>query len=174
MATHRKLGKRTDQRVHLLYSQASELLWYGQIETTLERAKEIRSIAEKLITMAIRTYQDTVEVQKEKTNLKNQKIKVAYTNDGPKKLAVRRRLMAVLEDLQEVQAEVNGKLETKKDFKSRIKDANHPLVEKIFRVYAPKYDKRATELKQGGGYTRILRLGNRTGDDAQMAIIQLI
>lgn len=170
MASVRKLGKRTDQRVQLVYSQAAELLWYGQIETTVERAKEVRKVAEKIITLAIRTYKDTVKVTKQKTNLKDEKIDVEFINDGPKKLAARRRMMALLPDLQEIQ----GDKEKKSAYKERTKDIAHPLIEKIFRVYAPKYDARAQELGQGGGYTRILRLGKRRGDDADKAILQLI
>ena len=68
MAQNRKLGKRTDQRVELVYSQAAQLLWNGKIETTVERAKEVRKVAEKMITLAINTYQDTVKVTKTKEN----------------------------------------------------------------------------------------------------------
>lgn len=170
MANNRKLGKRSDQRVQLVYSQASELLWNGQITTTLERAKEVRKVAEKLLTLAINTYDDVVSVQKMKTNLKDEKIPVDFENDGPKKLAARRRLLAELENLQEIQ----GDKEKKKAYKERTKDIRYPLVEKMFREYAPKYDARAKELGQGGGYTRIIRLVNRRGDDASMAILQLV
>ena len=69
----RKLGKRTDQRMAMLRNQVSELLWYGEIETTIDRAKEVRRIAEKLITLAIRTYQDEVTVTKTRTNSKGEK-----------------------------------------------------------------------------------------------------
>lgn len=55
----KKLGRPTDQRLAVLRNQASELLWYGKIETTVDRAKSVRSIAEKLITLAINTYEDT-------------------------------------------------------------------------------------------------------------------
>ncbi|MCL2630210.1 MAG: hypothetical protein FWD49_01640 [Firmicutes bacterium] len=166
----RKLGRRTDQRVQMIYSQASELLWHGEIKTTLERAKEVRRVAEKMVTIAIRTYNDTVPVTKLKTNMKDEKIKVEFINDGAKKLAARRRLMALLEDLQERQ----GDKETKRAFGERTKDINHPLVEKLFKEYAPKYDERAKNLGQGGGYTRIIKLANRRGDDASLAIIQMI
>lgn len=170
MAIYRKLGKRTDQRLQLINSQASELLWHGRIETTVERAKEVRRVVEKMITLAVNTYTDTVEVTKQKTNLKDEKIDVKFVNDGPKKLAARRRMMATLEDLQEIQ----GDKEPKKAYKERIKDINHPLIEKLFREYAPKYDARAKELGVGGGYTRIIRLGARRGDDANLAILELV
>ena len=159
MAQARKLGKRTDQRVQLVYSQASELLWHGRIETTVERAKEVRKVAEKMITLAINTYEDTVTVTKQKLNQKDEKIDVTFVNDGPKKLAARRKMMDK---------------EKKADFKKRTADIKHPLIEKLFRELAPKYAKRAEELGTKGGYTRIVRTANRRGDDAAMCIIELV
>lgn len=166
----RKLGKRTDQRMAMLKNQVSELLWYGEIETTVDRAKEVRKLAEKYITLAIRTYQDEVKVTKTKTNAKGEKVNVEFVNDGVKKLAARRRLMAELRDLQEIRRDK----ESKAAFVARIKDVNHPLIEKMFKEYAPKYDTRATELGKGGGYTRILKTGTRRGDAAQVCILQLV
>ena len=64
--------------------------------------------------------------------------------------------------------------EKKADFLARIDNIKHPLLEKIFNIYAPKYDARAKELGQKGGYTRILKVGARKGDNAEMAIIELI
>ena len=165
-----KLGKRTDQRMAMLKNQVSELLWYGQIETTVDRAKAVRSLAEKYITIAMRAYQDDVKVTKTVTNAKGVKNEVVFTNDGPKKLAARRRLMAELVDLKEVK----GDKESKSAYKARIKDTKHPLIEKIFKEYAPKYDARKNELGQGGGYTRILKTGNRRGDAAETCILKLI
>ncbi len=166
----KKLGKRTDQRMAMLKNQVSELLWYGQIETTVDRAKSVRALAEKYITIAIRSYQDDVKVTKSVANAKGDKVNVEFTNDGPKKLAARRRLMAELVDLQEIK----GEKESKAAFRARIKDTKHPLIEKIFKEYAPKYDARKNELGQGGGYTRILKTGFRRGDAAQTCIIKLI
>ncbi|MFW5780198.1 MAG: bL17 family ribosomal protein [Bacillota bacterium] len=170
MAKHKKLGKRTDQRVALLYSQASQLLWHGKIETTVPRAKQVRKIAEKLITLAVRSYKDTVVVKKMQKNQKDELIPVEYTNDGPKKLAARRRILASLADIKEQKA----RKESKESFRERTRDIKHPLAEKIFGEYAPKYDKREQESGQGGGYTRIIRLGNRRGDDAEKCILELV
>lgn len=165
-----KLGKRTDQRMAMLKNQVSELLWYGQIETTVDRAKAVRSLAEKYITIAIRAYQDDVKVTKTVTDAKGAKKEVVFTNDGAKKLAARRRLMAELVDLQEIK----GAKESKSAYKARIKDTKHPLIEKMFKEYAPKYDARKNELGQGGGYTRILKTGTRRGDAAETCILKLI
>lgn len=170
MAMHRKLGRRTDQRIELIYSQASQLLWYGKIETTVQRAKEVRKVAEKMITLALKSYKDTVVVTKMQKNQKDEMIPVEYTNDGPKKLAARRRMMAELADIQEVKVAK----ESNESFRERTKDIKHPLIEKIFGEYAPRYDKRKEELGQGGGYTRIIRLANRRGDGAEKCILQLV
>lgn len=154
----------------MLKNQVSELLWYGQIETTIDRAKAVRSLAEKYITIAMRAYQDDVKVTKTVADAKGAKKEVVFTNDGPKKLAARRRLMAELVDLQEIK----GEKESKSAFRARIKDTKHPLIEKMFKEYAPKYDARKNELGQGGGYTRILKTGTRRGDAAETCILKLI
>lgn len=170
----RKLGRPTDQRIALLKNQVSNLLWNGKIETTLEKAKDVRSLAEKYITLAMRTYKDTVKVEKTVAtiNAKGDRIKETkeVINDGPKKLAARRKLMANLNDLQEIK----GEKESKTAYKDRTKVVAHPLIEKLFNELAPKYDARKEELGQGGGYTRIYKLGFRHGDNAEMAILELI
>ena len=65
---NRKLGRPTNQRKALLRNQTTNLIWYGKIETTLDRAKEVRSIAEHLITIAMRECDNTVEVKKTTNN----------------------------------------------------------------------------------------------------------
>ena len=166
----RKLGVTSAQRKAMLRNLASDLLWYGKIETTEARAKETRSYTEKLITLAINTYTDNVEIKKTETNDKGKDVNVTIVKDGPKKLAARRKLMESLFDLQEVRAFKESKV----DFKARTKGINHPLIEKIFNEIAPKYAARKEELGQGGGYTRIMKCGPRKGDAAEVAIIELI
>lgn len=166
----RKLGRTAEERMAIIRNQASELLWYGSIETTVDRAKEVRSYAESMLTLAINTYEDTVKVTKTVKNDKGDKVEMEFVNDGPKKLAARRKLMASLRDLQEVKA----KGEKKSEFKARTKDINHPLIEKIFREHAVFYADRANKLGQRGGYTRIIRLGQRRGDGAEMAKLELV
>ena len=65
MATERKLGRTASQRKAILRNLTTNLLWYGRIETTEAKAKEVRSIVDKMITLAIREYDQTVEVEKE-------------------------------------------------------------------------------------------------------------
>lgn len=170
MAVQRKLSRPTDQRMALLRGQVTDLLWYGKIETTYARAKEVSKIAEKILTKAINTYTDTYKKVETRKNDKGQEIKVEIVNDGPKKLAARRAIMAKVYDKPEIRADH----EKKADFVARTMDIKHPLIEKIFNEYAPKYDARAKEMGQGGGYTRVLKLGFRSGDSAEAAIIELI
>lgn len=165
-----KLGKTTKQRMAMLRGQASQLLWYGKIETTAARAKELRSYVEKIITKAVNTYDDVVEFDVIAKDKKGKEIKTTSVKDGPKKLAARRAIMAKTYDLQEIKA-FN---ESKKDYKARTAQINHPLVEKLFNEIAPKYAQRKEELGQGGGYTRIYLLGQRRGDAAETAIIELV
>ena len=109
----RKLGKKTDQRLAMHRQQITDFLDKGRMETTVTRAKEIRPIAEKMITLG-------------KKNT----------------LASRRDALAFI---------------TRED-----------VVTKIFAEIAPKYAARQ------GGYCRIIRIGPRRGDAAEMAVIELV
>ncbi|MBR1677042.1 MAG: 50S ribosomal protein L17 [Clostridia bacterium] len=164
-----KLGMTATQRVAMLRNQASNLLWYGRLETTLGRAKELRPYVEKIITLAMNTYEDTVETTVTVKDKKGKDVTSKVYKDGAKKLAARRKIMALTYDLQEQRGQ-----ETIAEFKARTAGVQHPLVEKIFNEIAPKYAQRAEELKQRGGYTRIYRLGERRGDAAETAIIELV
>lgn len=165
-----KLGRTAEERVALLRNQAAELLWYGKITTTKAKAKELQPYVEKIITKAIKVYDDNVEYDVKTTDKKGKEITVKGVKDSPRKLAVRRELMGKLRDLQEVKPFA----ESKKAFKTRTADIQHPLLEKLFNEIAPKYAQRAEEKGQGGGYTRIYTLGARRGDNAEEAIIELV
>ena len=166
----RKLGRASDQRKAMLRGLVSELLWRGRIETTAFRAKEVRRVAERIITLAMKEYKNTVQVEKTVTDEKGNEVKVMVINDAPSKLAARRKMMAYLYDYKH---ERNAG-ESRSDYRARTKDVNHPLVEKIFGELAPKYDKRREEVGQGGGYTRILKKGPRKGDAAETVILELV
>ena len=154
----------------MLRNQVTNLLWYGKIETTLARGKEVQSMAEHLITIAMRQCDNTIEVTKKTKNDKEQIVELTVTNDAPERLAARRRVMQYLYEIPAVQ----GKDEDREDFKARQKQVKHQVVEKLFREIAPKYKKRAEEKGQGGGYTRIIKMGPRRGDAAEMVIVELI
>ena len=166
----KKLGRPTEARMAMIRNQATDLLWKGKIETTLARAKSLRSYVEKLLTLAINSYDDVVTVQKTTVNAKGEKVAREVLNDGPKKLAARRAITAKVYSVKEERKPG----EKKADYLTRIDNIKNPLLEKIFNIYAPKYDARAKELGQKGGYTRIMKTGIRKGDNAEMAIIELI
>ncbi len=164
------LGRPTEERMAIMRNQATDLLMKGKIQTTLARAKSLKSYVEKTLTPAINTYEDVVTVQKNVVNDKGEKTTREVLNDGPKKLAARRKIMARLYNVKEPRKPG----EKKADYVARMDNIKYPLIEKIFNIYAPKYAERAKELGQKGGYTRILRVGTRKGDNAEMAIIELI
>ena len=164
MATQRKLGRTADQRKALLRNQVTNLIWYGRIETTLARAKEVRSVAEKMITLAVREYDKTVEVQKSFHNDKGQLVQQECVNDAPSKLAARRQIMSVLYNVPVAREED----ERKADYKARQREVKYPVVEKLFREIAPACKER------NGGYTRMYKMGPRRGDAAEMVILEII
>ncbi|MBO5713924.1 MAG: 50S ribosomal protein L17 [Clostridia bacterium] len=166
----RKLGVNATQRIALLKNQASALLWHGKIETTEARAKEVASYVAKIITLAVNTYADTVETEVKVADAKGKETTKTLIKDGNKKLNARRKIMTLVNDIQEVKAFK----ESKADFKKRVADVKYPLIEKIFDEYAPKYAARKEEKGQGGGYTRIYNLGPRKGDAAEVVIIELV
>lgn len=158
---NKKIGRSTTERLAIMRNQATDLLMKGKIETTVARAKSLKSYVEKLITLAINSYEDVVTVKKGDKEV---------MNDGPKKLAARRKIMANVYSVKEERKPG----EKKADYIARMDNIKHPLLEKIFNVIAPKYDARAKELGQKGGYTRLIKTGIRKGDNAEMAIIELI
>lgn len=165
-----KLGRPSKERDAMLRGLVSSLLWNGKVETTLAKAKSTARQAEKILTLAINSYEDTLKVEKEVKGADGKKVKTTVLNDGPKKLAARKAIMAYVYDLQEQRKPK----ESITAYKARVEGVNHPIVEKIFNVYAPKYAERAKQVGQGGGYTRISKLGLRRGDASQMAIVELI
>jgi large subunit ribosomal protein L17 len=164
MSNQRKLGRTADQRKALLRNQVTQLIWYGRIETTEAKAKEVRRVADKMITLAIREADKTVSVTKQTHNDKGQLVNLEVVNDAPSKLHARRMIMSYLYDLKETKKDD----ETKAEFKERTRDNKHPVVEKLFREIAPKYKDRK------GGYTRLTKVGPRRGDAAEMVIIELV
>jgi large subunit ribosomal protein L17 len=171
----RKLGRTAGQRKALLRNQVTNLIWYGRIETTLAKAKEVRSIAESMITLAIKECDNNVETKKEFHNDKGQLTVIDVVNDAPSKLHARRIMMSYLYDIREHYDHASkGDDESKTDFKERTKDNKHPVIEKLFREIGPKYKARNAEKNCSGGYTRIYKLGARRGDAAERVIIELI
>ena len=169
MAEYNKLNKPAGQRKALLRNLVTALLWNGRIETTEAKAKAARSVAERLITVAVKEYANTVKVQKtvEEKGVKTVK---EVVNDAPSKLHARRMMMAYLYDVKPLKEQK----ESKHKYLKRTKDVKYPLIEKLFRDIAPKYDKRNKDNGQGGGYTRMIKKGPRRGDAAEVVILELV
>lgn len=161
---NRKLNKASDHRNAMLRNLTTALLWNGKIITTQTRAKEVRPIAEKLITLAVKEYKNTETVTKKTRNEKMQVVEKEFINDKPSKLHVRRQIMSYLYDIPEPKQNK----ESKSEYRARTKDVAHPVIEKLFREIAPKCEGR------NGGYTRIIKMGPRRGDAAEMAILEIL
>lgn len=175
---YRKLGKTSSQRKALLRNQVTNLLYHGKIKTTETRAKEIRSIAEKLITLAIKEKDNFTEVEvtakvpkkdadgkrvKEVVNGKRvtvfDEVKKTIKKDNPSRLNARRHMLSILYPVTEVPKD--GK-------KVRKLSKKIDMPAKLFDEIAPKYADRK------GGYTRIVKIGPRKGDAAMEVIIELV
>lgn len=113
MPGYRKLGRTSDQRKAMLRQLTTDLLENGKIKTTVTRAKEVQSVAEKMITLA------------KKNDLASYRQALAYV--------------------------------TKED-----------TAKKLFDQIGPKYADR------NGGYTRVVRIGFRRGDAAEIAYLELV
>ena len=165
---NRKLGKPSDQRRALLRNLTTALIWNGRIVTTEARAKEVRPIAEKIISLAAAEYKnmETFTVTRMITNKKHQKEEKEFTvhKDMPSKLHARRQILSYLYNVPEPKQPK----ETKPAYRARTKDRKNAVIEKLFRDIAPKYEGR------NGGFVRITKLGPRRGDASEMAVIELI
>ena len=124
----RKLGVNATQRLALIKNQASALLWNGKITTTEARAKEVAAYVAKIITLAVNTYTDTIETEVTVADAKGKETTKTLIKDGTKKLNARRKIMTLVNNLQEVK----GFKESKPDFKKRTQAIKYPLIEKIF------------------------------------------
>ncbi len=170
MASINKLNRPSDQRMAILKNQVTALLWKGKIITTNARAKEIKRITEKLITKAISQYKNTVTVKKTVKDEKGNTVEQEFVNDSPGKLAVRRQIIASLYNIKQEKQPKENKFK----YAQRTGSVKYPVVEKLFREIAPRYATRAEALGQGGGYTRIVKIGPRRGDAAEMVVLELV
>ena len=178
MAKYRKLGRTSSQRKALLRNQVTALLNNGKIVTTEAKAKEVVKIAEGLIALAVKEKDNfkmvevdakvpvkdkdgkrVKEVVDGKKVTKYETIKKEIKKDLPSRLHARRQMLKVLYPVVEVPAEAAGK-------KRNTKEVD--LVAKLFDEIAPKYANRK------GGYTRIIKIGQRKGDAAMEVVLELV
>ena len=178
MAKYRKLGKTSSQRKALLRNQVTALIYKGKIVTTQARAKEVQKIADGLIALAVKE-RDNYEMVKvsAKVPLKDKDgkrvkevvdgkkvtkyeiVEKEIKKDLPSRVHARHQLLKVLYPVTEVPATNAGR-------KRGTKKVD--LVAKLFDEYGPKYANR------NGGYTRIIKIGQRKGDGALEVVLELV
>ena len=178
MAGYRKLGRTSSQRKAMIRSQVTTLLYHGSIKTTEARAKEIRKVAEGLIALAVKEKDNfetvTVTAKVAKKDAEGKRVKEVVNGkkvtvydevqkeikkDKPSRLHARRQMLKVLYDVTEVPTAAAGK-------KKNTKSVDIPA--KLFDEVAPKY------VSRNGGYTRIVKIGQRKGDGAMEVLLELV
>ena len=178
MAKYRKLGRTSSQRKAMIRSQVTALLQHGKIVTTEARAKEIRKVAEGLIAKAVKekdnfeTVKVTAKVARKDSEGKRVKevvngkkvtvydeVEKEIKKDSASRRHARRQMLKVLYGVTEVPTQAAGK-------KNGTKSVD--LVAKLFDEVAPKY------VSRNGGYTRIVKIGQRKGDAAMEVLLELV
>ncbi len=178
MAKYRKLGRTSSQRKALLRNQVTNLLYHGRIVTTQAKAKEVQKIAEGLIALAVKEKDnfETVKVtakvaRKDKDGKRVKEVKdgkkvTVYDEvekeirkDLPGRLHARHQMLRVLYPITEVPAKNAGRKRN-----TRVVD----MPAKLFDEIAPKY------VDRKGGYTRIIKIGQRKGDAAMEVVLELV
>jgi len=178
MAGYRKLGRTSDQRKAMLRSLATALINNGKIVTTEARAKEVKKIVEGMIALAVKEKDNyevvkvTAKVARKDANGKRVKevvdgkkvtvydeVEKEIKKDMPSRLHARRQMLKTLYAVTEVPTAAAGR-------KKNTKKVDLPA--KLFNEIAPKYANR------NGGYTRIIKVGQRKGDAALEVIIELV
>lgn len=178
MAGYRKLGRTSNQRKAMIRSQVTALVEHGKIRTTETRAKEIRKVAEGLIALAVKekdnfeTVTVTAKVARKDANGKRVKevvngkkvtvydeVQKEIKKDKPSRLHARRQMLKVLYDVTEVPTTAAGR-------KKNTKKVD--LTAKLFDEIAPKY------VSRNGGYTRLVKIGQRKGDGAMEVLLELV
>lgn len=178
MAGYRKLSRTSAQRKALIRNQVTNLLYHGKIVTTEAKAKEIRKVAEGLIALAVKEKDNfetvTVDAKVAKKDENGKRVKEVVDGkkvtvyetvqkeikkDLPSRLHARRQMLKVLYPVKEVPTEGAKR-------KKNTKQVD--LCDKLFTEIAPKYADR------NGGYTRIIKIGQRKGDGALEVVLELV
>ena len=178
MAKYRKLSRTSAQRKALIRGQVTALLANGKIVTTEAKAKEIRKVAEGLIALGVKekdnfeTVKVTAKVARKDENGKRVKevvdgkkvtvydeVEKEIKKDKASRLHARRQMLKVLYDVTDVPTTRAGK-------KKNTKKVDMPA--KLFDELAPKYANR------NGGYSRIVKIGQRKGDGAMEVLLELV
>jgi len=178
MPGYRKLGRTSSQRKAMLRNLATQLLFHGKIQTTVTRAKEVRRVVEPLITLAVKEKDnyttETVMSKQPQKDKDGKRVKVVENGrkvtvfneveknikkDNPTRLAARRKILSVLYPVTAVPA-------NRRRMRSESREIDMAAL--MFDNLADKYAGR------NGGYTRIVKIGARRGDAAEMVVLELV
>ena len=169
MAGTRKLGKPTDQRLAMLKCQTTDVILNGKIVTTEARAKEVKALVDSVIALAVKEHKnfEEVEVKVVKAKLDNNGKKVTEkvkSKNGKEYLRVVKE-----EKTEKRQKDMPSRLSARRKLMTKVnKVEGIDVMDKLFNELAPKYEGRV------GGYTRILKMEPRKGDNAEAAILMLV
>ena len=178
MSGYRKLSRTAAQRKALLRNQVTMLLYHGKIVTPEAKAKEVRRIAEGLIALAVKEKDNfetvTVKAKVARKDANGKRVKEVVDGkrvtvfdevekeiqkDLPSRMNARRKMLRVFYPIKEVPEEGKGR-------KRNTKQVD--MVKKMFEDVAPKY------VGRNGGYTRIVKIGQRKGDGAMTVLLELV
>ncbi|MGH9945654.1 MAG: 50S ribosomal protein L17 [Pyrinomonadaceae bacterium] len=154
LKAHRKLGRTTEHRMSMLRNMATSLINSEKehIVTTIAKAKELRPFVEKAITLARKAQSlDGENAPTQEVHLRRQASRYFHAGNSTFKIASSR---------------FRGKKGEPKDAIERT--AGVAAVKRLFDELGVRYKDR------NGGYTRIMRLGRRSGDNAELAVIELV
>jgi len=174
LARNRKLGRTTDIRMAILKNLTTDVILYGKIETTEARAKEVKSIVDSVIALAVKEKDnfETVDVKvvKARIDTKGNKVTEKATSKNGKEY----QKVVKEETTESRQKDMPSRLNARRKIMTKInkvkdKDGNNiDLPAKLFGELAEKYTGRV------GGYTRIIKIGQRRGDAAEKVMLQLV
>ena len=174
MATNRKLGRTTDIRLAMLKSQLTDLILHEKIETTEARAKEVKAMADSIISLAVKEKDNfemvDAKIYKAKLDGKGNKItELVKSKNGKEYLKVVKE-----ETTEKRQKDMPSRLNARRKMMKMINKVTDSegnkidLTSKLFNEIAPRYEGRV------GGYTSIIKAGPRRGDAAEVVILKLV
>ena len=174
MAENRKLGRTADHRVAMLKNMTTSVILHGQIETTQAKAKEVKSLVDSMISLAIKEKDNFEMVDKKISRAKvdekgNKVTEMAKSKNGKEYLKVVKEERTESRQ-KDMPSRLNARRKMMKNI-NKVKDSegnNIDLTAKLFNEIAPKYEGRV------GGYTSMLKVGPRKGDNAEMVILKLV
>jgi large subunit ribosomal protein L17 len=151
---YRKLGRTTDHRKAMLRNLVTSLIVNGEVITTEAKAKEVKRLVDKMITLG------KVEINNKQVDGK----------ENPRRINAKRRAAAFLTDCV-TEEFIKAKQETGKTRitpKVRATVNKKQIMDKLFNELAEQFK------EKNGGYTAIYKLGPRRGDAAPMALLKLV